>query len=500
MPTLSLKNALINGLRPSVDLHRNTDFLTGSYNCRHLQYGAGIFNGIQQPVSIAVGHPFPQIFVGKKKILMVKEDRVVSLSDVYGETAYSLYDQLDSVTGHLTYSSNPLSPSTNIATGGGVWHFAEIGDNFFLCNGQDVIIQSTDYTGTLRTATTSLQASDSNFPVFPLSVCELNGRFIFAGLANLVSTAFDTAMNVGNYSGYDTSDLTDRDIYWSSFGGSDAFWWFFTTMITDPDEAMQTLQRNEHGFATVPWRTSVWIVKPLGEGFMAYGEHGISYFRQNGLGFDQVDLAQFGVYDRGSVGGSVSEHLFLSTEGALWKIRPDLKLERLDYSELFDDFVTAGTDVTISYAHQMNEYYISNATISYLLTPYGLSQSPEIVTSVAQHLGDDVGFYEPYIDTDATMSIMTDTFDMGDRKVKTIKSLEFIGNDPSDFRCRIHYNMDVSTVFDVTSWVTPFSDGLVNVAASGVEFIIEAEAAAGAGKSIDDILINYNYGKKVLAL
>lgn len=498
MPILSLKQALINGLRPKEEAHRNTDFLLDSYNCRHLEFGAGIFDGITQPLVKVVGHPFPQMILSKRKLLMIEENAVTSLSRTYVETPYT-FDTLAAVTGH---DSAYVPDVGSLATGGGVWHFAEIGDNFILCNGEGVAIQSTKFDGTVN-GTDTLQTSNT---VYPITCCELNGRFIFGGLENLRSAAFDTAMNVGaNYSGFDSSNLTNKSIYWSSIGGVDGLYWFFTTLMTNPNEVMETLQRNEWGIATVPWQEGVFVVKPLGNGFMAYGEFGITYFKQNGLGFDQIDLTTWGVYDRGSVGGNKNEHLFLSLEGALWKITPNLNMIKLDYREFLDGFVTVGTPITISYAEQMNEYYISNSATCYLLTQplpgqYALSQCPQLITSTVQHLGNEIGFFEPYIDTDPEMRILSDVFDMGNREVKTIRNLETAANDPDDFDFRIHYRIQSNAAFNTTDFVTSFADGLIPVAASGVDFMVEGRALTGTNKSMEELFVNWDQGKRMMLL
>jgi len=503
MPTLTLKTALVNGLRDKEEAHRNIEFLTDSYNCRHMPFGAGVFNGIVQPLVKVVTHPFPQMFVGKRKLLMVGENTISHLSRTYVESAYSI-DTLASVIGFS--ADDYANLGGGLSTGGGVWHFAEIGDNFILCNGAGVLIQSTDHLGALNRSAGFLKVQGSN-TVYPLTCCELNGRFILGGLANLRSAAYDTAMNTtSGITNFNSAGLTDRAIYWSSSSGVDALWWFFTALMTDGGEIVsRVLERNEHGFATVPWQDAVWIVKPLGEGFMAYGEHGMSYFRQNGLGFDQIDVASFGVYDRGSVGGDRNEHLILSTEGALYKITPNLELSRastfdsakLDYREIFDGFVTAGTDVTISYAAQMKEYYIANSDTCYVLTESGLSECSQVITSVGQHLGNDIGFFEP--NSDAEMRVMSDVFDMDSRSVKTIRSIHLGANDPDDFQVRIHHRYLASASFDSTAYVTCKGTGSCSVRASGTEFMVEVKATTGSGKSIENIYVNWDRKRRVLA-
>lgn len=504
MPTVRLKAALSQGLRSSPDQDRTDQFLTDAYNVRPTKFGASTADGISQPLVKTVSHPFPQLFVGSKEIILADERALSTLNYSYAETAYDTgsgapeLSTLASWSAYGTYTHTEYQSSI-LDAGGGPWHFADLDGAYFLCNGQAVVFKvpglaQGDGVGVFADKIT-----------FPLTCCELNGRVIFGGLSsfvNLLDSRFnalrDTASRY-NYSwggGSEVSKLGNLDdsyVWWSSIGYEDAYWPFFASwMMEDAAKVNEVWQRNEFGFARVPWQDSVWVVKPLGNGFVAYGEHGIAYFAQEDLTFGMTSVATFGVAGRGSVGGDRKKHVFVSTEGALWQLTADQQLTRLGYEELLTPLLSQ--DITVSYDEQFDEYYISNATKCYLKTPTGMAQSSQLVTSAQMHRGNVIGMYEESADTE--IRILSDVFDFGNRNIKTINSIQLVGSDSANYSVIIYFRNDPTASFEDTGFITANADGRVQIGASAIEFMISVKAATATNKNLEDVLINYSEMRK----
>lgn len=490
MPEIRLKNALRQGLRSSADQDRNDQFLTDAYGVRPTRFGASIYEGIIQPLTKTVSHPFPQLFVGSRYTLLMGENTLSELSYTYSETSREFSRRIDySAFGSYTHVN------ANMGAGGGPWHFADLDDAYFLCNGKYVVVK---VPGLSNGNGTGIFISSSNFP---LSCCELNGRVIFGGM-----NAFKGLMDVKLASLFDNLDHTDLDgrvsqlanmddsfVWWSSIGYEDAYWPFFGNWMMDSAATInQVWQRNEFGFARVPWQDTVWCVKPLGNGFVAYGEHGVAYFKQNDLTFGMEVVATFGTAGRGSIGGNRQRHLFVSTEGALWQLTADLQLTRLGYEELLEPLLVQ--PITVSYNEQLDDFYIGNATSCYVKTPAGMAQTNQLVTSIQMHRGNAIGMYEEAADTE--IRILTDIFDFGSRNIKTVNSVQLASSHSTDFSAILYFRNDSSGSFRSTSEITAQPDGRIQIGASAVEFMLRLKAATSSSKNLEDAIINYSEQSK----
>ena len=321
----------------------------------------------------------------------------------------------------------------------------------------------------------------------------------------MLSSTFKTAYGglTSNVASTDLDDIDDSYVFWNSPGSDDFLWFFFEWLMTDvrtggstQDLFQEAVSKGLFGYQQVPWQDAVWVTKPLGNGFVAYGEHGIAYFRQNGKTFEMQDIASFGVADRGAVGGNEKEHVFVTTKGQVYKLTADLQLTLLDYEELIDDLLVQ--QLTVSYNEQLREYYISNGTLCYILTETGLGQSSQLVTSVQMHRGLELGFFEDATDTE--FRILSDTFDIGTRRMKTVRTFHLVSNNPTDFSGIIHYRNDSGAAFSNTGYVQALTNGKVLLSASGSEFRIGVKADVASGKRIEDIIVNIDGKKRTLRL
>ena len=503
MPEVDFKDALKNGLRNDEYQDRNISFLTDAYNARPTRNGASPFIGLTQPFTYSTAHPFPQLFVGKRQNLVCYESGSGGIEDLsynYSQTDLVL-QPLGAYASERAFTAEPAGPlgPVTLSAGGGPWHFADHGESWMLTNGQAVVMRVP--------AITSAVTYFADETKFPLTCCSLNGRMILGGLAGLVSgnTAFKNAYGnlvttTGSIASTDLADIDDSYVYWSSPGSDDFLWFFFEWMMTDirtggrkQDLLQEALSKNLFGFQQVPWQDAVWVTKPLGNGFVAYGEHGIAYFRQVGKTFEMREIATFGIADRGCVGGNDREHVFVTPKGQLYRLKADLSLEFLDYEEILDDMLSQ--QITISYNEQRREYYIANASVCYILTETGLGQSSHLVTSCQSHRGVEMGFFETATDTE--MRLLSDTFDLGTRKVKTIRHFHITTDNPTDFSGIIHYRTDSGGAFSNTGYVQAFADGRIPLRASGTEFQVGVKCDVASGKRVENIVVQVDSKRRV---
>ena len=157
------------------------------------------------------------------------------------------------------------------------------------------------------------------------------------------------------------------------------------------------LDRNEAGFAPVPYQGTVYGVKQLGEHVIVYGDKFVC-----GLATFQSPIPlkapfrlpgypdNLGIASKGAFGGTLFEHVFVDQRGELWRMTAgSAQPERMRFSEFIAPLL--GTTITVAYDPVENGFYIGNATASYFLREGKLSESPWTVTSLAAVGGLAVG-------------------------------------------------------------------------------------------------------------
>lgn len=481
------KDGLKLGIRESDDNERNTERLTTCYNAKPCKYGLLQHTPINFPVALesaisgaseTISHPFPQIFRGIDETLLFSETKVYGVNE----------------------SSWAISPKTitdlaggaaTIGSGGGSWQFADFNQSWWAFNG----------------VTTAFVAEGSSNVRVDTSVptqtgCHFKGRAMFGGFdsSNFWSSAWQTNIAnwtdtyISNPSGISIDGIGSNFVSWSSIGGGDVLAMLYPDLMTaGPEEYLSGghgssnpiwldyLRRNECGFLPMDWGGTVICLKQLGDLVVAYGDNGISaLFPANDPypTFGLKPVAKFGIAHRTAVGGDESRHIFIDTSGTAWALTPDLKLQKLDYSNTFSQFV--GDDITIVHDPQQDEYHVTGTHTTegrkvYTLTETGIYRHKHAPTSAYFLSGGMVGVYEELSNFD-TLDVRTDTIDFGNRDVKTIQSVQVSSTVTSGLSCRIYYRLDSGSGWNTTQRLSLSDKGILDILVSGVEFQIQIYA------------------------
>lgn len=481
--SLELKEALSRGLRSDENIDRNTDFLLDAAGYRPTPFGASMYEGVLQPYSIPVAHPFPQLFVGQEATVLADKTLVGEF-----DSTWTLTNQTTHTLGSLV-PPDTLVPITQAVTAGGQWHFCDYGNTYFLFNGNAVVFKYQPVDA-LFTSTAILSNTG----------CIFRGRLFLGGLSSLVSSAYNTQVATFRTKGVgEIYSFDDNFIWWSSIGLEDAYWWWFPDIMTK-EQYISISQRQESGFMRMPWQGKVLSTKPLGNGVMVYGENGISFLEpiysdETGSAMKHTLISSSGIAGRASVGGDELLHLYIDTEGTFWSIDSRLQQKKLGYREFGSGLIQRAT--SISYDPIRKDFYISNNLEAYVRTETGLARIPQLVTSCQFTDNALMGFYEELESTEETsFRVWTDIFDFGTRSVKTIYELQLDTESPTDFKASVYYRNNSADQFRQSTPVQCGTDGRVPITATGIEFIVRVEAEVGKHKRLDRVQIVWDIRSK----
>lgn len=363
---------------------------------------------------------------------------------------------------------------------GGSWHFADGGEIWVMTNGTSVVFRN-PYDGRIYTSTTNV----------PQTCTYHRGRFMYGGFSTSFS-AFDNFIPQLDTALVDS--VGPSTVYWTSVNAGDALALWLTGIynygprggFTAEDDPywLEMLQRQDSGIMDMPSQGEIQCLKPLDEGVMCYAENGISYlapFIDPVPTYGRTDLIDIGVAGRSAVAGDPRKHIFVLGTGDLWSVDAARAVSKLGYAEYFLPLL--GDDIVASFDSEEREFYFSNDEDCFILTESGLSQIPELVTSVATVSGGLVGIKEAADDVD--FKVITDTIDLGGRKLKTILSVELGMSDYTLVDVYLHHRMEDNDAFTVSGPYDVDRDGVARVQISCVEFRVEVRAAAYSGISID---------------
>ena len=447
-------------------------------------------SSVLSALGITPTFPFPQLFRGKNITLLCDETSIYEVNESHWYASEI-----------TTYNAYDTGEEKDI-TAGGVWHFADFGESWFLFNGSCVVYKTNRYG--IVGDTNKVLVQDT---MTVQTGCAHRGRSIMAG--------FSSDFWTDDWRDYWTEERTDiparitnnlaldtNYILWSSIGGGDTLSWLFEdySMLgplgTGTDYIISMIKRNEWGFMPLPWQGTVLCVKSLGKNIAVYGTGGIDVLYQVLEPFPTFGLQHIsGVHiaGRGAVGGDENAHIFLDDSGMLWRLGADLNINKLGYQEFFSPMV--GEDIVISQNAQNKDFIISGNEASYTLTSIGLGRNNQLVTSQEYYDGEIIGIYDDSI-ADIEGRIITDTFDMGLRSIKQITAIEvgFEGNTTLSIGVYTRFNKASSFIF--SGYKVANKEGVVYPIVSGVDFRIVVKGSDYTKTSISYIVVRYKVSDK----
>ena len=458
-----------------------------------------VTDSILTTAGITKTFPFPQLIRGKKVTFLLNNNTIWTVNEGTGAitqlTTYDAYDR----------------PSTKSVTAGGIWHFMDFYDSWMFFNGTDVIFNDNReemYGRPNKVFTQSV--------VTVRTGCDFLGRWIMGGFtsSNFYTTEWENFWR--DWLSRQPVGLKFPDapggnfVSWGIIGGGDMTNLFYldnaikgtVSGAHDNDRPLffETQRRNEAGFAPMPFQGNVEKCMVLGKNVIVYGEDGIVAMQMAGNTLGIKKIADFGVADRGAIGGTDKEHVFVDESGYLYRLRENLVPEKLGYQEFFDDMLS--NDIAVTYDPGEDEYYICDSSLAFVLTRQGLSEHKYLTTSVVYFNGGAAGIFiikgsiqnPPFVPLIANdFDLATDTFDMGLRSLKTIERVSIECTDTTGITVAIDWRHKVSDATFTRTNFNPINDeGDVAFPITAIEFRIVLHATNFTLVDIDP-LIRYHW-------
>lgn len=276
--------------------------------------------------------------------------------------------------------------------------------------------------------------------------------------------------------------LDDRCIYWSCIGMDDVPGIFFPYLETD-EAFLNRWERNEAGFLLWPYPGTIYRLLSLADGVMAYGENGLAFLKPvfSPITVCTQELGAIPLAGRMAVCGNGTLHYFLDVEGALWRVTPGPKLERLGYSDILGSLTLSSTILVIH--PDKDKLYISDGTTSYLLSQGRLVECPEHVYSLVSFSNEVAGTVKAISDS---FEVETGVVDFGNRDVKTLSRITYDGfASSSGMLGKVFYRMNRGDAWTDTGWSTlPWED---RISAREFKFGAKANSSSSAYLSYLDV-------------
>ncbi len=470
---------LKNGLRQTKDIGKNQPFMDTCKFAKPTEFGVIEDTGVTSPFSVNQfdAFPVPQLIRGKGVTLLASDIHIKEIdeSDWSVGTAvptFDIYDELQS----------------KEITAGDVWQIADFYNVFFLFNGSCMVVK-TNIKGMFGGADRYLVQDE----VTVQTGCDFKGRLIMAGFnpddywSSAWRSVWEQWQGKFPYGMSANMDIGENFIMWSSIGGGDTLNLFLPEHaikgVLAEDETTEHMfldmwERGELGFMPLPWQGTVRVVKPLGNGVVAYGENGVAALPAVTAPistFGMMQIARFGIPHRGAVGGDENRHIFIDEAGTLWSLDADYKLENLGYDEYLIDLV--GQDIIITMGEQEGDFYISGEDfdgnmLNFIYTATGLARSPHQVTSGYFTGGDFIGVSDT--DEDTEVMLVTGELDFKYRDLKTITTIE-LGLD-IDSSVEVHvatyYKYDTDLEYSLSEWILVNNEGFARIQMTAHDFKI----------------------------
>jgi len=460
---LDLTKSLTRGINVKPENSLFADYLASAQDVKVCPFGLGYYDFTRSGYTVFGTWPNPQTLVSLNEIFALGTTTVFTANpSTWALTSASVVDT----------SGNPASP-----TAGGVWHTAMIGDLWVACNGNSMLISGADIITTDNA---------------PNTVGTLKGRLLAGGMASFISSA--SADNINSlrvsHGDYSSFSLEENMLYYASADIMDFFHLLFGTF--NKELLTQYFQNNEAGYLPMNWKGKIHCIKELGDGAVVYGESGIAFvkFEESPIALSRVDLASYGIAERGAVAGDIFEHCFIDENLKIRKITPDLKISE----PLYDDYTTGFTDSIVGTFDPIERnYFFCDDVFGLVLSDSGLSLVTASYSSMFVHGGSLIKIASA--SASGVQKFTTGFFDMGSRDHKLVVGVRL--GTTVESRVRLRYRDSSLVSISTSSWVTIDATGYAEFMISAIEFQIEVERTGSGTPSYTSLFVEYERNGKL---
>lgn len=211
---------------------------------------------------------------------------------------------------------------------------------------------------------------------------------------------------------------------------------------------------NLAGEMPMDWAGNVYAIGKLDKSLVVYGSGGISILQPVENVFGKAILLPLGVKSKGAISCQLNFHLFITSDGCLWKLSD--KLEKLGYEE----FLSTLANPVISYDSVNKLAYICNGTSGYIFNceVNSLGKGPANITGIGYFNGIQ------YVMASGTIVpldayITTHPTDFNNRNFKSILEVEVGGEFESDLQFGVSYRNDSIGSFSTPIWFNVTMEG-----------------------------------------
>ena len=289
--------------------------------------------------------------------------------------------------------------------------------------------------------------------------------------------------------------LKTSDVKWAELGRCAVAYGGIGNSIFDPEQDVSA------GFDKMPWDRNgtgkVYQIKQLGDDVIVYGNNGIERMSPisneiiTGFGHRTIQLG--GILAHECVAGDDKKQCFIDNDHNLCLLTDGIKV--LGYKKFMQNLTAA--NIIMNYVPLTDYFYISDGTYCYVLTPAGLYQTHQCVTSVGFIGQNLLGFTKNGTDTKVRLTTTGAGFKTSG--LKTINSLEYdveystSTNEKLYGRAQVKYTPRDEYV--PLPWVELNNEGVAYHHATGrlLKFSLEAEYKSDGEFSLNSAKANVNF-------
>lgn len=387
--TLPLDKQLAAGLAPE----RTLKFGPHLDECENMIVRAGRLispDRFTQPTVDSATWPLPQLFEHRGQVLVAGDDSL----HILNESTNTAGSALSLVEGREDYTPT----TTKALSAGGGWTLVSLGPSFILFNKEAIIFKLPAF-GDVYCATDHINL---------YAGARHHNRLWLGGFSDRSGkTAFFTASRWTNAfaewlnwapSAVETGEAVDAGyVFYGMPHGGDvdrpytAEFALFGCPNNAAFDALKThiygaLREGMMGFVRLVRGGTIYKLLPLGSALVAYSSRAVEVINQREDGrYEAQVLLDAGVIGPGAVAGDSLGHVFVSKQGALYRLGSDLALKRLGFEEHLEPLMTATdaeTKFVMSIEPRFGDVYLCNDTTGYVLGEDRLTKVHDPPTSI----------------------------------------------------------------------------------------------------------------------